>query len=934
MRLAALALLCLSATSAPTTLAATTVAKAGDEVDIGDLGTTIEVGTRWTRTTVEPTLGDYQFLGRSSLNGAFFFVVEHLGVYEDEADFQENIQLLSAMQQSGGDVEGLAGESFERTNGLGHLETSFIDTSSGLDRYWKLHVIGRDGLAYTIAGSSAKAMSKKLDEELAEVAESLELPGSTTAWGLSSRPIFHSLDTSSGHRVKVAAPLSILVPAPENADEGDISLSDHAGTFLVLAWEHYTSDLEAMEEWSVDSMAWDRADLISRVPYEAAGREGRRSWYDADGYTVELVFLPLDDDTGLELRLVSIGDRARNESLRDKIVGSMRIEELPRVDAFPTYEPVEPEDELEPSRAAFLAAGTQIATVRPNPMLVQRTSKGLAMATSGYVSFLPDGAEDGHLLADVSWGSCSSLAWHQGQLWTDVDGLRTALPLEGMLITEAPAGGVEGAPFAALPDKSWLRAPVTTSSTVGFGPTWSGQRPTGLMLDPRFGREQELSLDGWQVSGILSTEVGVLLKVARGYESQSLATFDAAAAELRVLGRWDQLDCLAPAAGGWLVSGKPLGHGHGIYLVAPGGERELLVSGARLQGIELDASGRLLVISSDDAVWGQDPEAPLLAFAMDDIRELGPACEPLNPSAWAEAAELAVAAWSASGEPNLAHEADVRALARTFREVAHDQDLPLPTTTAGLDSAIQLVGSDQAIGGECFLALGALLSEHLLDHGAEWVEGDKVHFGMPGIFDEGIPFHTLATARLPFENVEGIRMVEGGLWDPATTILGEALGRRILIGADQEALRAALEAARGPHLDPGRMALAELQQLFTEHPENEQLRSESYMAMAKRGRYDDLMVLASPFAWVDGAKALDLRCLLAAQVNLGQAPIDELREAYRKHGGVELLLLLGRAYVAAGDKQEEASACFREVASEGWGDLASEAQERLDELDD
>ena len=384
---------------------------------------------------------------------------------------------------------------------------------------------------------------------------------------------------------------------------------------------------------------------------------------------------------------------------------------------------------------------------------------------------------------------------------------------------------------------------------------------------------------------------------------------------------WDSVSWLAPAAEGWIVTGRRRGQARGVYRLPSSGEPELLIADSNVTGIGI-REDRLAILTDLRLPETSIEGSTLLVYEtpLPVARALGPLCAPLTAKSLSEIAstvlEKAEEGWPfRSGD-------EIRECAGRARRLVRDQSgRDFPRVDAELDRYISEIHAqrvDLSAAGE--LLLGVLFAAHFLDQGATWVAGQPpIRFWQPHIVS--IDSTPTAAAYSPASVIASTLHDDLGYWRPVSSIKERLRGRKLYMGIDRDSLVRALTNEPSPDLlllsKPERTL--ELLEAVRSVPENDYLREQVYRLLVRRGDYETLENLSQEFARRENAILVDRKAwfLARAKTVVGAEEqgmlIEELKKTIEKNPRSEsLYYALGVAYESRGDSRR-GDRCYRRV---------------------
>lgn len=404
--------------------------------------------------------------------------------------------------------------------------------------------------------------------------------------------------------------------------------------------------------------------------------------------------------------------------------------------------------------------------------------------------------------------------------------------------------------------------------------------------------------------------------------------------------RWRSVSMIAPAEGGWLVSGAPVGDDPGVWHLSTSGALTARVRSHFVRGLA-ERGGRLYI-----SHYGVRP-APhrLLAIPLEKleggVRFAPPSARELDPLARDAAVRLGL-------DPGLdavrTRREEIEALCAVLDDLALDrigESLGLPPEE--LDPVLQGWLS-RVVPRASRAAAHALMVRCLLAHeGATWVDGARTSEPADSPVVVG---NTRTLAIRPSILLDPRARVDVEISQIVADVRAMTAGRTLLLGEDPAALRAAAATLAGDSVAAlvAEADSAALASLFERYPDNRRLRVEVYAELARLGRSSDLAELAAPRGRAGDSDIEDLRAWLAARC---EGPLDEeqasrlvehLRRAIRRFPREPSFhLLLGVAYRARGADHdiERARACFVQVTNRiPFGPVADHAREAYADLEE
>lgn len=820
-----------------------------------------------------------------------------------------------------------------------------------------LSLFARDGLAMHVLTLTPLSKAKTLPAIFEDFTSDLEFPGPETEWGKSAVRTRRTLEIE-GHRVSFETQPSVWV-------DGE---SDDALLYLVSPREHlslslYTSSYPPAEDVGLTLEAlrdpYPGIVEVDRQTVQVAGIESQHMRAEVRGeHGVELVFrlysIPLAEGTTVDLRLVNQGGWESRRPFFDRTVDSIEISRLADVDAFPVVEEVATTTPPLPEISALLERCRFVGVIRQvRDAGAFRFPDGRIVAFGrGRIGALSPSGEES-LWFDSDWNMqsrsvlrCGDTLYYRGRggrlavfngttfRWPDFLAMAVApADEESLLVSRREPPGSDSvfqATPAIGPDRLLMRAADGVEQEI-----WLTRSHQIESIDPSFSGSEVL----------LALRPSRVHEQYEWHEPHELAGFDPSTKVVRPLGKW-RLDHLGPADEGWVVTGTPAGGTEGIYYLLRDGSARLLVSGVSFAGVEI-REGKLLFAGAPRL----ETHGPTVGTAFYEgelpvILERGPLVMPFSATVL-NALGAAAAAAVAKGHDELFRDwATVSGYVAAAQVLSLEQyGRSLPTAPEAVDHLL----SDSIRFATFFDAhgvslLAALIATALVGEGAEWV---------PAVSDQRFawrspphPDHCFAYALSPLAMVSSTLFDSNGYWRPLREATAAAEGRRVLLGVDPGSL-----ASRMAQLDQATLLewientyVSELAALFERLPSNHYLRHEVYEHLYARGRFSEVLTLAS-FRQRPEAVFVDHLAALGAQHALLEgAPTPELvaqfHETIRQYPDASrLYLLLGQLYQrqTAGDPEAKrrARACFaKAVELDADGDVGQRAKEAIGELDE
>jgi len=476
---------------------------------------------------------------------------------------------------------------------------------------------------------------------------------------------------------------------------------------------------------------------------------------------------------------------------------------------------------------------------------------------------------------------------------------------------------------------------------------------TQILLRTRAGKERSvLEFADRQVDALAFRHGRALVAaaprgiIANGMEEASveLQLIDLESGSSRRLERWRKVERIAAGTDGWLVSGTASNGDPGIYLLADGGPRELLLSGDQV-GLAADLESLVFVA---DRCLGRSTDSRHCVYRtpLSAAREFGSEFWPFNPRRLGLVATAAFERIAASGTDPMSPSTpeEIATLVGGAEEEARRViGTPLPTTAEGSDLLVASLAYDREISEEVVAILGAMVTQVFLQEGGKWVPpatSTSSSHRASGWETEN-PF---ALGLHPASVVLSTLYDDESWYLPIAQIKERANGRILFLGPDPKAVRDAVRGADLPNLSKKiRQGDAdELGEFLTARKQNLYLRDKVYKQLAAYGREEILESVANRLVSGEDAAVIDLVAATAGRLagdlstDKFEGLIRDLRDGIEKNPQeVALYLLLGSVYEQSSipDKVKYGRACYEKaVELQPYGPHAEAANEALEGL--
>ena len=924
----------------PVILGLTTASTRSQGLTIGELGASIAVGAPWKRQKLDPDLGKDQFqcserAGLFGSNNVFLVVREMRTLLENTADFDEAFRTVATVCQDAKTVV-KPGKDFVRAS---RRDEATVD---GMKLLFRLELLTRAGLTYSLMAWSSRSQAANLDKKVDEIVDKFRFPSAESEWQKGIAPVTRKLAVD-GYELSFQHRPFVLREKP--GEEGQLIRYESADQnhLVIFAEVDGFGSPDRVLDAALREIRGDAKDLqeVSRVNLALGAVACRRLVAKDSKITYHVLAVPLSGQRFLEVHYLSMGSPEAQREDRDLLFKSLCIASVESPVALPesvrAAEPVA----LDESLAAILKRCKPILKVEGWHVSTRRLDAGgwlISDWTSAKLVAVGRPAET--LIEQQGSRMGIPVPWQERWLVANEDEvvrevlereLQAAMPFRAHAL--AIAGG-----DLLLARRSSAKRPVGMSQLVAVGSD-SLVRRNAAGEERQIVDVPELAVTDMTVDAegktvlVLGTIVEKVLS-SHSMRREKLLEVDLATGAVLERGFWSDVRCLGRADGGWLVVGRPFERPEGIYLVREG-RPTALITGTGAIGAEL--AGRKLVFATNS---GRPPVTTIHEVVVEDVASEGPLCQPFATAHLNAIGTQLMAARASRAAPRTA--AEIRtALAEANSAARRLAGKDLPRSGPAVDALFAeaaMTSRELAPAGRFVLAL--VLTGSYLDRGAIWVDSPA-----PGWHDwlcrkPGIADNPFAIARTPggllsdcFDDTEGAH-------DVGTTLEASACGRTILLGLDEQALRARSESSQPDGL---RDALAKpdvnaLQALLSEASANHWLRARVYEDLADRGQLQIVEALSKHFSTRPFAQEDDRRAWLSTWVQRvtdpkeAEAVVAAATAAVQMHPrAAALYYLLGVAYGKARPLEPElARTCYRRVVKlESWSEYGKAAQALL-----
>jgi hypothetical protein len=904
------------------------------DFDLGTHGATVTLPAPWERATFSKDLGNDQFTCAErnlfwKTREVYVWVTESEQVLENRADFERALDAHVTIAHG-------AVTELSELRGATRASRRSEERINGVALAYRIETVARDGLAFHVLAWATRSDAEFLDAKTDELLAGLSFPGSDSAWQRELVPTARSV-TARGRTLSFQIRPFILREQPVDDDRLSFLQSpDDEHCIAVFQPEAYPSADEALDAaLAAVGDSGDTAVEVQRDLVDAAGLAVPHLVAKSESYTFHLLAVPLGGGEYLDVRYVSRGTPELPRADRDLFYASLRLTPATAVVEFPPPPP-EPVVPLLPALAAIVDRSTQVAEAVDALQSVERLADGRWLArTFGETFVLSADRTPQRVLAREDWGF-DVVRW-QGR-WLVCD--------REQKVCAVDAGGAVDLPFraralATLGDDLLLVRAESGGWLPGLGRRMGIDQLVRRRADGSESIVAELRDVG--VLAIAASDDGSAVLIACASEEGDIATgkrllqVDLDDGETRELGAWSSLDAIAPATGGWLVTGQPRAMPAGIWLVAADGAPTAVLTGTDVLGVEL-RDGRLVFAGpSRAAASGR----ALLAIALAD---LGAAGARVQPFAAAHLNEIGARLLSAGGAPPRT-ESEIRAALDAANAIAQERvGADLPSAAANVDALIGAAVADASeLAPEGRILLSLLFARACVDAGAQWIAPAAADWSRwlaraPHVGDSWFAVASSPGTALSAALDDG----EAG-WHPIDDLASHAEGRALLLGLEEESMRAALAAATPPqwHDALERADATALLAVLRERAGNSFARARLYERLAARGELSAVEAIAREIGASDAATAVDAMAWLSAWTERATEPPDLValvaaatEAMHRYPAEAALCYCLGRAYERLSPgAPERALACYRRVVEmEQWGDAAKAARAAIERL--
>ncbi|QDU58304.1 hypothetical protein [Aeoliella mucimassa] len=922
-------------------------AAARTTMPIGRHGAKFTTDEDWKRRQILPNLGRDQFIlggGR----GIFMVIVEAPQLLENEEEFRltlkNSMAVITVKTRPRGRIL------YNRKADFGYAR-AFMDADiDNAELVYSFQLLARDGLRYQIIAWTSRSKADELEKQLTAVVDEFSFPAAGSAWDKKTVPreVTHHLPgVSLSFKIRDSVhqpteiPQAIFAYGSEDDMHG-IFAYEMPGT---LANIDYFLDRELQDLNQNDSEEYKEH---SRKDVRYGDTPGRCLVAASDTFTVHITVLQLPGNRLLELRYAHSGAPDLKRFDRDLFWDTLKIN------------PVEsgldlPEHYLEVEASALNKYQQEVAELSTDLFAVENSTvlsltryddQRYLIANYHEASLVGPGGKE-VLYSTDDWTPMPSIAKWQ-DVWILADGTGEQIDLE----SHEPCD-LELKPLllASFEDQLYYVPVIRPEALPGYDSITSGQGDELHVCQVDGTDRLIVQLTNRRITGISIAPSGTdaLLRTRPQYDPNSekyridmkLVRVTLATGKTQEMGDWETVECTTSTSRGWLITGTPQHQPRGIYLLDGSGNLTTLLTSDDGMGVEI--VDKNLVYCEPDI----RETASRLVFRQIELANLeqrGALCQPFCQAVINRLAEQ-WAAESTADEPLDSPEAIAASLDRASALCEKLVGCPLPTEPLEVDLLCEAMPFEPNLSPDANRLLVMMITRALLDQGAEWIACDDYDSDKWIALDKGVVLNLYAVGYTPASIYTSTYYdSESGLWRPASTLLDEVQGRRLLLGLDAQKIAEASKAsvsAGAEKLDLDNVDA--LGALLDEAPQNLKLRKTVYDHLVTTGRFDQLLQLATPRIAGPNAAAIDYQASFAVRIH--QCPDDEtatalaeeLQQVLRQYPTEpSLYLLLGTLYERLDEAPYPRSrACFNRVIEMGsWSGEGRQAAERLEAIND
>ncbi|MCK5944786.1 MAG: hypothetical protein KAI24_22550, partial [Planctomycetes bacterium] len=339
-------------------LLATTMA-AQKTHQIGSVGATLRLDDSWRRQTLDKDDDADQFngskgglLGRREL---YATVRELQGLYENEADDTRALDMLTVISD---------GEPVVVRREAGWTRASrVIETKlGGIELVFHSQLLVQPGLAYHVLSWSPRSDRKFLRSRTEELLEGFAFPPEDATWRTACAPMRHTA-RNGVLQIELQAAPAFLTKVPNEYDE-QLRLVSPDDEHIVMVYDTIDGatpeyllgqELEALVEYESDTRE------LSRKPFALDGADATLMICQSKQSTTHTLLMQRNG-SGMVLRYFAPGKASDPRPVRDALLASVRVAQLPAPLSLPDVPPDPAAGRFWPERSAkFFARSANLA---------------------------------------------------------------------------------------------------------------------------------------------------------------------------------------------------------------------------------------------------------------------------------------------------------------------------------------------------------------------------------------------------------------------------------------------------------------------------------------------------------------------------------------------------------------------------------------------
>ena len=915
--------------------------------------TTMAVGTHgarftsdeaWQRRKVVASLGRDQFVLGGGSGVAMVFIEESL-LLENEDEYREALKsaiaLISVQTRLRGKLQ------YDRKEHFGHARAYMDADIKDIELIYTIQVLSRDGLTYRLIAWGMRSKAAEMEKQIDEVIAGFSFPPPGSVWDKQTVPheVKHHLP---GNTITFQMRDSVFHPAKLQGALLAYATDDDMHGIYGYEEEGSPRRIEYLLDQAMVDLNTDEPDEYKehvRKDIRIGPNEGRFLEASNKTFSVSIAIVPLPANRLLELRYVHAGSPDLDRFDRDlfwKSVNMIPVEsglELPenyKKDETPAL------NKYQQEVASLSTPLLETDSFGVRSVATYDDQRYLACNYSEAVLIGPNGKQV--LYSAEDWMVLPSFAkWQDTWLLSDGSGLLMDLD------SQEPCNlDLKPIFMTTFGDKLYYVPLVEPTELPGYQFDSLSGASSELRVRHADGTdEQIIQLEGQHITGVSFVPSGTdaLLRTRPKFDPANadygftlkLIRLTLATGKTRELGEWKTVEGLKTTPQGWLVTGTPTDKPRGIYLMNGTGKLTTLLTGDQCDGIGIEGDDLLYCQNEYSSA---NSKLTFRRIPLADLEQRGALCQPFCDALINQIAEQ-WAAEPAAAEPVDSPQAIAASVDRASAICEQLVGCPLPTDPLQVDELGEAMSYIPELSPSAVRLCNMLTTRALLDQGAEWIACDQYDVSLWSAIDNGLQSNLYAYGYTPSAIYCSTNFdTESGLWRPASTLLEEAKGRRLLLCLDANKLRQAVEAsmpASAQKLDLDNAA--SLESLLSEAPRNHMLRKEIYDQLIAAGRYGQALQLANRFTAGPHVAAIDYQASFALQTL--QGPDDkraaelavELQQVLQQYPTEQgLYLMLGVLYERVDEPPFHRSrACYNRVLEmSSWGAYAEQATARLE----